>query len=159
MVAGTLINRPGIREHSRWDKELTEDLVFYHPTYGTIVASMGFRCDLASIRALRDGAVFLAYVALVASYCFNPTTVYLAAGFAVLLLTLYATLAGYGDVAAALHDWCYRKAKELGLTREQCDEIFWLALRATHHAKWRAGIFYWGVRALAWGAWRKYQGK
>ena len=151
------VNRPGIREHSRWDKELTEDLVFYHPLYGQIAAPKGFRCDLASIRALRDAAVFLAYVTLVASYCFNPTTTYLAAGFAVLLLTVYATLAGYGDVAAALHDWLYGNAKRLGLTRKQCDEIFWLALRATGHAKWRAGIFYWGVRALAGPVWHSKQ--
>jgi hypothetical protein len=60
-------------------------------------------------------------------------------------MPLYALLAGYGNYASTVHDYLYRNGK---LTRARCDAVFYRALLAEGVAKWRAAIFYAGVRAF-----------
>lgn len=60
-----------------------------------------------------------------------------------LLFVIYALLVTYGNRAATLHDWLYSKAM---YPRKVCDEIFYQALRADGVARWRAWLFYAGVR-------------
>lgn len=69
------------------------------------------------------------------------------------LFVFYALLASYGDKAATIHDWLYSGygiQREDGTvyypTRLECDQILYRALRSEGIAKWRAWIFYAGVR-------------
>lgn len=61
----------------------------------------------------------------------------------VFLFVLYALVAGYGDKSATIHDVLYSEAK---LDRKTCDQVLYRALRAEGIAKWRAWLFYAGVR-------------
>lgn len=65
----------------------------------------------------------------------------------VVLFVLFALVAGYGNYAATLHDWLYSRGE---LTRKQCDRLFYRALRDEGIARWRAGLFYAGVRLGGW---------
>ncbi len=67
------------------------------------------------------------------------------------LFVVYALLVGYGNRAAVVHDHLYT---EKSLTRRQADDVFYRALRADGVAKWRAFIFWAGVRVFG----RKYYG-
>lgn len=71
----------------------------------------------------------------------------------VLLFVFYALLADYGDKSATLHDWLY---SGFGIemtdgsiyypTRKECDQVLFRSLRAEGVARWRAYMFYYGVR-------------
>ena len=106
--------------------QLYKELSFLDKKFGEIVARKSFVSDKASIKILRK----------------------------VGLLWLYALLVGYGDKSAILHDWLYSgygikdraKNKTYYPTRKECDEIYYRALRAEGVARWRAYIFYVGVR-------------
>jgi hypothetical protein len=58
---------------------------------------------------------------------------------------LYALLVGYGNAACTIHDMLYKEGR---LSRKACDEVLYRALRAEGVAKWRAAIFYAGVRVF-----------
>lgn len=58
---------------------------------------------------------------------------------------VYALLVGYGNSASALHDYLYYEAR---LSRRKCDEVFYRALRAEGVARWRAALFWTGVRCF-----------
>lgn len=58
---------------------------------------------------------------------------------------LYALLVGYGNASCALHDYLYKEAR---LSRKQCDDVLYRALRAEGVAKWRAAMFWAGVRVF-----------
>lgn len=94
--------------------------------YGPITVEKGFTTNYASLDALRN----------------------------IFLFPVYALLADYGDMAATVHDWLYTKGTikingvEVRCTREQADEIFYRALRNEGIAKWRAGMFFYGVRVF-----------
>jgi hypothetical protein len=60
-----------------------------------------------------------------------------------LLFLLFALVAGYGNYAAAIHDKLYATGQ---LTRKQADEVLYRALRAEGVARWRAWLFWAGVR-------------
>ena len=60
-----------------------------------------------------------------------------------LLFVLYALVAGYGNYAAAVHDRLYTTGQ---LTRRQSDDVLYRALRTEGVARWRAGLFWVGVR-------------
>jgi len=60
-----------------------------------------------------------------------------------LLFVLYALVAGYGNYAATVHDLLYTTGQ---LSRQQSDEVLYRALRAEGVAKWRAWLFWVGVR-------------
>lgn len=68
----------------------------------------------------------------------------------IFLFVLFAIVAGYGNYAGAVHDKLYTAAI---LPRKKCDQILYRALRAEGIARWRAWIFYAGVRV---GAARHY---
>ena len=61
----------------------------------------------------------------------------------VVLFILYALVAGYGNKSAAIHDLLYTEAKH---DRKTCDQVLFRALRAEGIARWRAWLFYAGVR-------------
>lgn len=61
----------------------------------------------------------------------------------ILLYPIYALFAGYGNYASTVHDYLYSKGER---SRKECDEIFYLALRAEGVARWRAWMMWAGVR-------------
>ena len=114
------------RELGRRKYQLLSDFAFDDVLgFGVITAKNGFITDYASLDVLKKLLLFL----------------------------FYALLVGYGDKAATIHDWIYRGygiARADGTvyypTRKECDQIFYRALRAEGVAKWRAVLFYAGVR-------------
>lgn len=61
----------------------------------------------------------------------------------ILLFAVYALLVTYGNRAAVVHDYLYAQAT---LSRREADKLFYRALRADGVARWRALIFWVGVR-------------
>ncbi|MEQ7921128.1 DUF1353 domain-containing protein [Xanthomonas sp. WHRI 1810A] len=61
----------------------------------------------------------------------------------VFLFVLYALVSGYGNYAATVHDWLYTTGQ---VTRKQADAVLYRALRAEGVARWRAWLFWAGVR-------------
>ncbi len=59
------------------------------------------------------------------------------------LVLIYALLVGYGNASCAVHDYLYDQGQ---LTRRQCDDVLYRALRAEGVARWRAWLFWTGVR-------------
>ncbi len=60
-----------------------------------------------------------------------------------LLFVLFALVSGYGNYAATVHDWLYEHGS---LTRKEADAVLYRALRAEGVARWRAWLFWSGVR-------------
>ena len=113
------------REVGKRTYDLLSRFGFHDSAHGLVIAEKGFRTNYASLDALRN----------------------------VLLFLFYALLADYGDKSATIHDWLYSgypiKKKDGSLhypTRKEADEVFFRALRAEGIARWRAGMFYVGVR-------------
>lgn len=107
---------------------MLSDFSFDDEVFGKIIVPKGFITNYASLDALRN----------------------------VVLFPIYALLADYGDMAATIHDWLYTKGtlitidgKQVRPTRQQADEIFYRALRSEGIAKWRANMFFYGVRMFA----------
>jgi len=61
----------------------------------------------------------------------------------IVLFPLYALVAGYGNYASTIHDKLYTTGQ---LSRRQADDVLYRALRAEGVAKWRAWLFWAGVR-------------
>lgn len=61
----------------------------------------------------------------------------------VFLFPIYALVAGYGNYAATVHDWLYAVGQH---SRAQADTVLYRALRAEGVARWRAWLFWLGVR-------------
>ena len=61
----------------------------------------------------------------------------------VFLFVLFALIAGYGNYAATVHDWLYFGGQ---VSRKEADAILYRALRAEGVARWRAWLFWAGVR-------------
>lgn len=61
----------------------------------------------------------------------------------ILLFPIYALVAGYGNYAATIHDKLYTTGQ---LSRKDADGVLYRALRAEGVAKWRAWLFWAGVR-------------
>lgn len=61
----------------------------------------------------------------------------------ILLFAVYALMVTYGNRACTVHDYLYSQGQ---LTRRECDDLFYRALRADGVAKWRAALFWAGVR-------------
>lgn len=60
---------------------------------------------------------------------------------------IFDLVGNYGHAAATLHDYLYRRTT---ISREECDNIFYQALRTTGIASWRARLMWLGVRAFGW---------
>lgn len=110
-------------EDRRFRKTLMAPLVYNDKQGARIEVNVGFVTDLASIYILR-----------------------------ILLPVVYAMLSGYGDKAAVVHDYLYtlhgyyHNGEYQAVTRKQADQLFFRALRAEGVARWRAYLFYAGVR-------------
>lgn len=59
------------------------------------------------------------------------------------LFVLFALVSGYGNYAATVHDWLYEQG---AISRKDADAVLYRALRAEGIARWRAWIFWAGVR-------------
>ena len=59
------------------------------------------------------------------------------------LFVLFALVCGYGNYAATVHDWLYTCAQ---ISRKDADAVLYRALRAEGVARWRAWLFWVGVR-------------
>ena len=59
------------------------------------------------------------------------------------LFVLFALVAGYGNYAATVHDFLYFGGQ---VSRKDADAILYRALRAEGVARWRAWLFWAGVR-------------
>lgn len=59
------------------------------------------------------------------------------------LFVLFALVSGYGNYAATVHDFLYSYGK---VTRKEADAVLYRALRAEGVARWRAWLFWAGVR-------------
>lgn len=56
---------------------------------------------------------------------------------------VFALLVGYGNAACTIHDYLYQNGM---YSRKECDQILFRALRGEGVARWRAWLFYAGVR-------------
>lgn len=104
-----------VRHLGRNLKELLSEFTYCDKEEGDITVPAGFITDFASIGATKN----------------------------ILFFPLYALLAGYGDHAATIHDYLYRKVL---MSRKRADDVFYRALRDEGIARWRATVFYYGVR-------------
>ena len=59
------------------------------------------------------------------------------------LFPLYALVSGYGNYAATVHDFLYSEGQ---VSRKEADAVLYRALRAEGVARWRAYLFWLGVR-------------
>ncbi|WP_346829446.1 DUF1353 domain-containing protein [Pseudomonas abietaniphila] len=59
------------------------------------------------------------------------------------LFVLFALVSGYGNYAATVHDWLYTTG---AVGRKEADAVLYRALRAEGVARWRAWLFWLGVR-------------
>lgn len=143
----------------RW--QVLGGLVFHDPMHGLLQVPAGAETDLATVRPLRTaalaGLVLGALLALLAGLASPLASTLLALALAAhalgaLALLLYATVVGYGDRAAALHDWLYRARI---MPRAPADAVFRRALRADGIARWRAALMWAGVRVGGGWAWRR----
>ncbi|QEU28929.1 DUF1353 domain-containing protein [Pseudomonas luteola] len=117
---GRFANHLIAEQASRWEWQLTSPLIYKDPVFGSVTVPTGFQTNFASIRSLR----------IIAS-------------------PIYGTLVGYGNAACTVHDYLYGGGKtERGevLSREEADGVLYRALRAEGVARWRASLFYIGVR-------------
>ncbi|MFJ3487720.1 DUF1353 domain-containing protein [Pseudomonas sp. NPDC090202] len=59
------------------------------------------------------------------------------------LFILFALVSGYGNYAATVHDFLYTTGQ---VSRKEADAVLYRALRAEGVARWRAWLFWAGVR-------------
>lgn len=132
------------RQISRWEFELLESLAFDDPIHGQLTVPVGFVCDLASIRILREICRWASIAAVIGALFAWGWVTNLCWLVAVGTLALYSLVAGYGMRAAILHDWLYTVG---WFTRSQSDAIYGRALRTGDGtARWRVLLFWAGVR-------------
>lgn len=104
----------------KWTHNLLDDLIFEDEELGTVTVPKGFTTDFASIRSLHN----------------------------IFLFILYALTSGYGNYAGTVHDFLYttHSTNSKDVSRKQADDVLYRALRAEGVAKWRAWLFWAGVR-------------
>lgn len=104
----------------KWQHRLLDDLVLDDDEVGLITVPRGFITDFATLNPLHNPVLFPGF----------------------------ALVSGYGNYAAAVHDWLYATEQ---FSRKVSDGVFYRALRAEGIAQWRAGLFWVGVRVGAAG--------
>jgi hypothetical protein len=109
----------------RW--KLLVDLTYDDTVYGVITAPAEFETNYASLDGLRNIVTF----------------------------PIYAMLADYGDKSATMHDFLYNRGgfqnvfgEFIPVSRLEADHVFFRALRAEGIARWRAKLFFYGVRVF-----------
>ncbi len=128
--------------------ELLGDFMFQDPAYGLMQVPGGFDTDFASVKPLRTIAWGLLALSLLVGW-FWPEAGAVLGSLGYGTLALYASVVGYGNAAATIHDRLYFTAE---LSRKAADAVFFNALRASGIARWRAWLMYAGVRLG--GHWR-----
>ena len=73
-----------------------------------------------------------------------------------LFWNIFSPNGGRYDRASCLHDWLYATQC---LSRKESDWIFYLAMLDDRTPKWKAKIFYWGVRVGGSFAWNNNKKK
>lgn len=127
---------------------LLAKFIYWDADHAEVVVPVGFETDFASVRPLRTIAVGILFLSLVVSWLLPPLGALLGAlGFGV--LALYASVVGYGQAAATIHDHLYTTSE---LSRKAADHVFYNALRSSGIARWRAWVMWFGVRLG--GHWR-----
>lgn len=127
---------------------LLSAFLYWDACCGEVVVPVDFETDFASVQPLRTMAVALLALSLLVGWFLPPLGALLGTvGFGV--LALYASVVGYGNAAAAIHDRLYFTAE---LSRKAADRVFFNALRSSGVARWRAWLMYTGVRLG--GYWR-----
>lgn len=156
-ASGKFSSYPAMRQLGRWQWELLERLVFVDPVFGAQTIPAGFRSDLASIRILREICRWMLIAGLIGSMLgvggWLSGLSCLANVLAVVAMALYALLAGYGVRMALVHDWLYATGH---LSRRSCDAVLYRAATTGEGmARWRAGLFWIGVRVGGFTAYRR----
>lgn len=134
-----------MRQVSRWEFQLLEDLVFNDLVHGLRIVPAGFVSNLASIRILREICRWAAVAAIIGGFLMPGWFSTVCWLISVIALALYGIVVGYGMRSAILHDYEYTVGE---LPRAACDELY---ERANHTgdgtARWRTlGLFYPAVR-------------
>ena len=143
VLPGKKFSRFVVQHERRRSYKLWEPLLYIDKEFGSLVVPKEFDTDFASIDALRPhGAIGL--VNLIMGYF---------SGF--FLWLLYLLLIGYGDRAATIHDYLYRKSCSYKVSRKAADRVFYNALREDGVARWRAWIYYGGVRLFGFYAYKR----
>lgn len=130
------------------DARLLSDFAYQDRKHGTLGVPAGFESDFASVKPLRSIAWVLLVLSLVVGW-FWPKLGALLGSLGFGALALYASVVGYGNAAAVIHDRLYFTA---ALSRKEADKVFFNALRASGVARWRGWLMYVGVRIG--GHWR-----
>lgn len=114
----------------KWTHNLLDDLIFEDEKLGTVIVPSGFTTDFASIKVLHNAFLFI----------------------------FFALVSGYGNYAATVHDYIYstHSLNNFAVTRKDADEVLYRALRAEGVARWRAWLFWAGVRL---GGGKAYEGE
>jgi len=114
----------------KWTHILLNDLIFEDEKLGTITVPSGFTTDFASIKVLHNAFLFI----------------------------FFALVSGYGNYAAVIHDYLYttHSVNNIAVTRKDADDALYKALRAEGVARWRAWLFWAGVRL---GGRKAYEGE
>lgn len=125
LMASNVFSNFDTRQLERRLYMLLDDFSAIDPVFGKITAAKHFLTNYASIDIFHN----------------------------IWLFVFYALLADYGDKSATIHDWLY---SGYGITqadwsiyyptRKECDQIMYRLLRAEGVARWRAWMFYAGVR-------------
>lgn len=141
LLPGKKFSRFVVLHERRRSYKLWEPLMYRDKDFGDVIVPKDFDTDFASIEALRPKASNL--ISMVFGY-FS----------ALVLWVLYLLLIGYGDRGAVVHDYLYRKNCAYQVSRKVADRVFYNALREDGLARWRAWIYYGGVRLFGFYAYK-----
>ncbi|RRV28586.1 DUF1353 domain-containing protein [Pseudomonas sp. o96-267] len=128
--------------------ELLGGFMFQDSEHGLVQVPAGFNTDFASVKPLRSIAWILLALSLVVGWFWPEAGAFIGSlGYGA--LALYASIVGYGNAAAVIHDYLYSTGQ---LARKAADAVFYRALRSSGVARWRAWLMWCGVRLG--GRWR-----
>lgn len=131
--------------------QLQGGFMYQDPQHGTVQVPMGFETDFASVKPIRTIAWSLLAMSLVIGW-FAPEAGAMIGSMGYGSLALYASVVGYGDAAATIHDWLYSVGSAGRMDRKAADQVFRNALCSSGVARWRAWLMWAGVRLG--GHWR-----
>lgn len=128
--------------------ELLGGFMFEDSDHGLVQVPAGFVTDFASVKPLRTIAWVLLILSLLVGWLLPEAGAVIGSlGYGA--LALYASVVGYGNAAAVIHDRLYFTGQ---LSRRASDRVFYNALRSSGVARWRAWLMWGGVRLG--GHWR-----
>lgn len=131
--------------------KLQGDFIYDDERHGGIHVPIGFETDFASVKPIRTIAWALLAASLIVGW-FWPEAGAVVGSVGYGALALYASVVGYGDAAATIHDWLYSARYVGALDRKGADGVFRNALCSSGVARWRAWLMWAGVRMG--GRWR-----